>query len=107
MKAYASSAASSIVPGTTPDEAPTPALSNVITCRVCAIGSTMRGSQLSSVAARCTKKTTGMPPFGPSSRYAYVVPPAVMVFVGAFAYDVMTGSVFSTFIVRSFLLGCR
>jgi hypothetical protein len=31
-------------------------------------GSMMRGSQLSKVAARCTKKTTGMPPFGPSSR---------------------------------------
>jgi hypothetical protein len=28
----------------------------------------MRGSQLSSVAARWTKKTTGMPTFGPNSR---------------------------------------
>ncbi len=33
-----------------------------------AIGSMRRGSQLSRLAARWTKKTTGMPPFGPSSR---------------------------------------
>ena len=36
-----------------------------MTWRFFAIGSTMRGSQLSSVAARWTKNTTGMPPFGP------------------------------------------
>jgi hypothetical protein len=47
---------------------PDAALSNVMTWRSAAIGSTIRGSQLSRVAARCTKKTTGIPPFGPSSR---------------------------------------
>ena len=42
-----------------------PRLSKAMTCRFFAIGSMIRGSQLSSVAARCTKNTTGMPPFGP------------------------------------------
>ena len=56
--------------GTCPVDAPTPLLSKATTFRFFAMGSTMGGSQLSSVAARCTKNTTGMPPFGPSSRYA-------------------------------------
>src|SRR6187551_1956649 len=47
-----------------PVEAPTPRWSKVMTCRFFAMASTMRGSQLSRVAARCTKKTTGMAPFG-------------------------------------------
>jgi hypothetical protein len=33
-----------------------------------------------------------MPPFGPSSRYAKVTPPAVTVRVGASAYEVTTDS---------------
>ena len=68
MNSYAWSAASSMVAATLPVEAPTPRWSKVMTCRLSAMGSTMRGSQLSRVAARCTKKTTGMPPLGPSSR---------------------------------------
>ena len=68
MKVQASSAMSSTLPGTSPVEAPTPRLSNAMTWWFCAMGSMMRGSQLSSVAARWTKKTTGMPPFVPSSR---------------------------------------
>jgi hypothetical protein len=68
MKRSASAAACSSVGGTVPDDPPTPTLSNAITCRVAAMGSTIRGSQLSRVAARCTKNTTDTPPFGPSSR---------------------------------------
>lgn len=68
MKVWASSAAASIVRGTVPDEPPTPCWSKVITCRCAAIASTIRGSQLSRVAARCTKKTTGTSSTGPSSR---------------------------------------
>jgi hypothetical protein len=60
----------STLSGTWPVEAPTPRLSKAMTWWFFAMGSMMRGSQLSSVAARCTKKITGMPPFGPSSRYA-------------------------------------
>ena len=41
MKLYASSAASSIEPGTRPLDPPTPAWSKAMTCRVFAIGSIM------------------------------------------------------------------
>ena len=68
MNVEASSAIASMLSGTSPVEAPTPRLSKVMTWWFFAIGSTMRGSQLSRVAARCTKNTTGTPPFGPSSR---------------------------------------
>ncbi len=68
MKVTASSAIASMLSGTSPVDAPTPRLSKVMTWWSLAMGSMMRGSQLSNVAARWTKKTTGTPPFGPSSR---------------------------------------
>ena len=59
MNVTASFAIASIVSGTLPVEAPTPRLSKVITWCFAAIASMTRGSQLSRVAARCTRKITG------------------------------------------------
>ena len=70
MKLTASSAIASTVSGTVPVEAPTPRLSKAMTWCLLATGSMTRGSQLSRVPARWTKKITGTPPLGPSSRYA-------------------------------------
>lgn len=64
----ASAAAASMVSGTCPEEAPAPGWSKVMTRRVAAVASMMRGSQLSRLAPRWLKKTTGMSPRGPSSR---------------------------------------
>src|SRR4051794_4798369 len=65
MNATASRAIASMVFGVLPPDAPTPRLSNVITCRFPAMPSTARGSQLSRTAPRWCRKITGTPVAGP------------------------------------------
>ena len=54
--------------GIDPLDAPTPRLSNAITCRSAAIPSMTRGSQSSRTAVKWCRKTSGTPPRRPSSR---------------------------------------
>jgi len=69
MKVIASRAISSIDVAGDPLDTPTPRLSNAITRCFAAMPSTMRGSQLSSTAARWMRNTTGGPGWSaPSSR---------------------------------------
>ena len=68
MNVTASLAIAWMVSGVLPVEAPTPRLSKVMTRCFAAIPSTTRGSQLSRFPAKCTRKITGTPAFGPSSR---------------------------------------
>ncbi|MCY1371474.1 hypothetical protein D9M69_586190 [compost metagenome] len=62
MKVMASSAICSIELAGEPVEAPMPRLSKVMTWCLAARPSTMRGSQLSSTAARWVSITRGVPP---------------------------------------------
>lgn len=83
IKVTASSAICSMEFDGEPLDAPTPRLSKAITWCLAAMPSTIRGSQLSSTAARWARSTTGVPPFClPNSRYAKLTSPAVRVCVG-------------------------
>src|SRR6266540_3046356 len=90
MNVTASLAIAWMVSGGLPVEAPTPRLSKVITRCFAAMPSTTRGSQLSRLPARCTRKITGTPVSAPNCRYANLAPPTSTVFVCACLYVVVT-----------------